>query len=87
MVNLLNRKINYTAPFHGFNIQGYPQQKPRETPVWPQNTGHKMNGATYGDSFFDSEGLVIKEQSVKVSRSKIKIDNWNFDQNFLVQSF
>ena len=34
-------------------------RKTEKTPMRPQNTGHKMNGATYKDSFFDSEGLIL----------------------------
>ena len=58
-VNLLNRKIKFPAPVHNFNIQDYSQEKMRKTPVWLQNAGHKMNGTTYKDSYFNSEGLVL----------------------------
>ena len=51
--------MNFTATFHVFNIQGYSQEKLKKTPMWPQNTGHKPNGTTYKDSFFDSDGLIL----------------------------
>ena len=39
-------KMNFTATFHVFNIQGYSQEKLKKIPMRPQNTGHKPNGTT-----------------------------------------
>ena len=76
----VNQKMNFTAPFHAFN-----EKRQKHCMVQPQNAGHYMNATTYRDSLLGSEGLVLQEQSVKVSNSNLKLFFQNFDCNFFVR--